>query len=119
MRLDRSAEPLEKLARLYRQAGRLQDATQIWDRVLQQPMSAAEAMRLVDQLLRREDFFAAQRLAEACVSRYPDDWRLAYRAGLLHLAMEQYLAARDTFESILQRVPDPVGSNDGRHPHGD
>ncbi len=103
VRLDRAAEPLEKLARLYRQVGRLEDATQIWDRVVQQPISATESIQLIDQLLLNEDFFAAQRLAEACASRFPDDWRLAYRAGLVHLAMEQFNAAHDTFESILGR----------------
>ncbi len=100
---DRSPAQLEQLARLYRQANQPEAAAKIWDQLLSQPASEDETLQLLGELLDRRDLFAAQQIAEAGSSRFPNSWRLAYRAALIHFALDQDDEARLTLAELLQR----------------
>ena len=102
---DHSPTERERLARLLRQAGQREEALRVWDDLLQQDLPESELLPLVDSLLQRPDLFQAQRFVEWGLAQSPDNWRLAYRSALLHLALKQPAAARAALESVLGLQP--------------
>lgn len=101
-RLQRDAQGLEKLARLYRQNNQLEAASQIWDELLRDSATYDQIFNAVDRLLERGDVFQAQRFVEAGLARFPESWQLAYRSGLIHLAMDQRSAGRKSLRAVIQ-----------------
>ena len=101
-RLQRDAQGLEKLARLYRQNNQLEAASQIWDELLHDSATYDQIVNAVDRLLERGDVFQAQRFVESGLARFPESWQLAYRSGLIHLAMDQRSAGRKSLRAVIQ-----------------
>ena len=105
-RLSKSPAALEQLARLYRQNGQLNDAARIWDDLLTSNPSFDQTVEMVDRMLSQADLYQAQRFAEAGLAQFPDNWQLAYRSGLIHLAMSQPAAARNSLALVLRTQPE-------------
>ncbi|MCP4194592.1 MAG: tetratricopeptide repeat protein [Planctomycetaceae bacterium] len=110
VRIDPSPLAMEQLARLYRQNNQLEAAVRIWDDLLTNTTTPNQTITLVDRLLELEDIYQAQRFVESGLAAFPNNWQLAYRSGLLHLAMSQPAAARKSFTIILEAPSKPIAS---------
>ncbi|MDG2380642.1 MAG: tetratricopeptide repeat protein [Pirellulaceae bacterium] len=111
VRVDQSPIAMEQLARLYRQNNQLDAAIRIWDDLITNTTSPNQTIAVIDRLLELKDVFQAQRFAEAGLAQFPNNWRLAYRSGLLHIAMSQPTAARKSMAIVLGMPATPTATS--------
>ncbi len=101
VRVAPSVETEMRLAQLYTQNGRLEEARELIVRHSQQDDDPVRLLRSVDSLQNQRQYEAVLSITEPLLRAQPENWELLYREGLALMELKRYPEAKVRFQQIL------------------
>ncbi len=105
----RTYKAQQQLAEVYQQQGRKQEAETAWRAALQSRPDWMPALRgLAEIYLEQKRWGELDEMVRQMNNQSPNSADVALLQGRVHLAKDEYPAARKTFEELIRKIPDAI-----------